>query len=139
MTRSTLAMSCVLLVACGGAHGAGPIDTDAGSSDAPVAPPPDVTPLPDVTPPPDASRSLDATAPPDAPAPPPDVTAQPDITAPPDAPAPPPDVTGVPCPGSIAGNGMPCATVGDGCGGGGGPGTCGDSYACTCADTHRWQ
>lgn len=46
------------------------------------------------------------------------------------------DVATVPCPRSAAGNGQPCADVGEGCGGGL---SCGDSYACTCDVTHRWQ
>ena len=60
----------------------------------------------------------------------PDVTISPDVTITPDA-------AGVPCPSSIAGNGQPCALVGDGCGGAGG--ACADSYACTCNAAHRWQ
>ncbi len=66
----------------------------------------------------------------------PDVTATPDVTVTPDVTTA-PDAPGVPCPSSIAGNGQPCALVGDGCGGGGG--ACADSYACTCNAAHRWQ
>jgi hypothetical protein len=83
----------------------------------------------------DTDPSVDRSAPNDTP-PSPDVIASPDVVASPDV-ITSPDVPGVPCPSSIAGNGMPCAVVGDGCGGGGGP--CSDSYACSCNPAHRWQ
>lgn len=64
-----------------------------------------------------------------------DVDPAADRSAPSDAPTS-PDAPGVPCPGSIAGNGAPCDLVGDGCGG---DVACGVSYACSCNAVHRWQ